>query len=236
MEILVRLNTAWLLTSSASAAVLLSISAAPSMADGNVYADFPVTVKNYKGTKKSSVSYTGQIARLTLMDSLKKLAGSGNGKANPSLKASLMSYFQGKDAGRSILAPVTKGAFVIKQSAVDEISKEKNLAGKTYKAAVVGMPNGMTGPELVAFWIDKASAANKGVDLANGYNYPQLISKFLMGAISYNQVVDGYLDENLEANKKPNDKPYKKGAAYTGKEHYGTRRSVISEHRPTRSH
>ena len=81
------------------------------------------------------------------------------------------------------------------------------------------MPNGMTGSELVEFWIDKASAANKGVDKANGYNYPQLISKFIMGAVSYNQAVDNYLDEKLGANKKPNDKPYKKGARFTGKEH-----------------
>ena len=40
-----------------------------------------------------------------------------------------------------------------------------------------------------------------------------------MGAVSYNQAVDNYLDEKLGADKKPNDKPYKKGAYYTGKEH-----------------
>ena len=81
------------------------------------------------------------------------------------------------------------------------------------------MPNNMTGPELITFWIDKASSAKKGVDNRNGYNYPQLISKFIMGAVFYNQAVDNYLDEKLSANKKPNNKPYKKGAAYTGKEH-----------------
>src|SRR5690606_16043955 len=84
---------------------------------------------------------------------------------------------------------------------------------------VSGMPNNMTGPELVAFWIAKAAAANKGIDKANGYNYAQLISKFLMGAAFYNQAVDKYLDENLAADVKPNDKPYSKGAPYTGKEH-----------------
>ena len=35
----------------------------------------------------------------------------------------------------------------------------------------------------------------------------------------YNQAVDNYLDEKLRADNKPNDKPYKEGAAYTGKEH-----------------
>ena len=200
----------------ALAATLLSSAA---MADGDVYADFPITVKGYSGGKSNSVSYTGQIARHTLHDSLKKLAGSVNGSPNPELKAEMMAYFQGKEKGRAIIAPKTKGLFVLKQAAVDDISSKKNLAGKTYKGAVTGMPNNMTGPELLTFWIDRASSANKGVDAANGYDYPQLISKFIMGAVFYNQVVDGYLDENLSADKKPNDKPYKEGAAYTGKEH-----------------
>ena len=42
------------------------------------------------------------------------------------------------------------------------------------------------------------------------------LSKFAMGAVFYNQAVDGYLDEKLS---KPNSKPYKDGAYYTGLEH-----------------
>ena len=190
-----------------------------SIADDAVYGKFPITVKNYSGSKTNSVSYTGQIARHVLHDSLKKLAGKGNGQANPALKAEMMSYFKNKDEGRAIHAPKTKGPFVVSHKNVDDISKKKNLAGKTYKGIVSGMPNAMTGGELIEFWIDKASSAKKGADLSNGYNYPQLISKFIMGAVFYNQVVDNYLDEKLSAKKKPNDKPYKKGAAYTGKEH-----------------
>ena len=189
------------------------------IADPAVYSGFSVTLKGYYGSEVTSVSYSGQVARHVLHDSLKKLAGKGNGQANPELKATMLSYFKNKDKGRPIIAPKSKGPFKIKQSAVDELSKGKNLIGKTYKGTISGMPNGMTGSELVEFWIDKASAANKGVDKANGYNYPQLISKFIMGAVSYNQAVDNYLDEKLGANKKPNDKPYKKGARYTGKEH-----------------
>ena len=188
-------------------------------ASNTVYGNFPVTEKSYSGSKTSSVSYTGQIARHVLHDSLKKLAGKGNGKPNPGLKAQMLSYFKTKDKGRAIVAPKTKGPFVVSQTGVDQISKGKNLSGKTYKGTIAGMPNNMTGGELLEFWIDKASSANKGVDAANGYNYPQLISKFIMGAVFYNQVVDNYLDEKLSAETKPNDKPYKKGAAYTGKEH-----------------
>ena len=202
-----------------TAALSLVLLSGAALADGTVYADFPVTVKGYAGKKTTSVSYAGQIARHALHDSLKQLAGQGNGKPNPELKAKMLSYFSGKDAGRKILAPASKGAFAVGQGEVDAISKGKNLAGKTYKAAVAGMPNGMTGPELVAFWIDKASSAKKGFDAANGYDYGQLISKFIMGAVFYNQAVDTYLDEYLSAAKKPNDQPYKKGAAYTGKEH-----------------
>jgi hypothetical protein len=203
--------------SGASALALVFTSGTALASD--IYAGFPVTVKDYDGKKKTSVAYTGQIARHTLHDSLKKLASSGNGAPNADLKAKMMAYFSGKDAGRAIIAPKTKGPFTIKQTGVDDISKKKNLAGKTYKGTITGMPNNMTGPELVTFWIDKASAANKGYDAANGYDYGQLISKFIMGAVSYNQAVDNYLDEKLTAGKKPNDKPYKKGAYYTGKEH-----------------
>ncbi|MBO22491.1 MAG: DUF4856 domain-containing protein [Rhodospirillaceae bacterium] len=204
-----------------SSAISLTLCSGAAMADGHgdVYGKFPVTVKGYSGTKTSSTAYTGQIARHVLHDSLKKLAGKGSGTVDHGLKAKMLSYYATKDKGRAIIAPKTKGPFAVKQTAVDEISGGKNLTGKTYKGSIAGMPNGMTGQELVEFWIDKASRAKKGVDAANGYNYPQLISKFIMGAVSYNQAVDNYLDEKLRADKKPNDKPYKKGAPYTGKEH-----------------
>ena len=183
------------------------------------YSTFPVTVKNYSGNKTNSVAYTGQIARHTLHESLKKLASKGNGQSNPALKAKMMSYYVGKDAGRAIVSPTGNSVFPIIQSKVDQISKKKNLSGKTYKGTISGMPNQMTGPDLIKFWIGKASSAKKGQDQSNGYDYPQLISKFIMGAVLYNQAVDNYLDEKLTAKVKPNDKPYKKGAVYTGKEH-----------------
>ena len=41
-----------------------------SVADEMVYGNFPVTVQGYVGSKSTSVSYTGQIARHTLHDSL----------------------------------------------------------------------------------------------------------------------------------------------------------------------
>ena len=68
--------------------------------------------------------------------------------------------------------------------------------------------------------INKAASAPKGVDPNTGFNYPQLISKFAMGAVFYNQACTNYLgDKKLSTASKPNDAPYKKGAKYTGKEH-----------------
>ncbi len=218
-DLQMRISKSKLLATVAMGALLAPASLHSAVANDDVYADFPVTVKGYSGDKRNSVSYSGQIARHVLHDSLKKLAGKGVGKPDDALKSKLLTYFESGDAGREIVAPAAKGAFAVLQSSVDEISKGPNLAGKTYKGTITGMPNGMTGVELVKFWIDKASAADNGVDEANGYNYPQLISKFIMGAVSYHQAVDNYLDENLEADNKPNDKPYKDGAQYTGKEH-----------------
>lgn len=184
-----------------------------------VYADFPVTVKDYQGDKTTSVSYGGQVARHVLHTSLMKLSYKGNGEANPELLAQMNAYFSGKDAGRSIIAPASKEGFSVAQTQVDQLSKGKNLAGKTYKGAVPGWPGNMTAVEVLNFMIEKASASDAGFDYTNGMDYPQLISKFAMGAVFYNQAVDNYLDEKLAADTKPNDKPYKKGTAYTGKEH-----------------
>ena len=214
MDIVIKRPKTTLAALIASSLVFGCVFAKPDM-----YGNFPVTEKNYSGKKKDSTSYTGQVARHVLHNSLKKLAGKGNGNPNPELKATMMSYYSSKDAGRKIIDPTSKGEFKVKQTMVDEISKGKNLKGKTYKGLVNGLPGQMSGPEVFEFLIDKASSSNKGFDPVTGYNYPQLISKFMMGAVFYSQAVDNYLDEKMGADNKPNNKPYKKGAHYTGKEH-----------------
>ena len=73
----------------------------------DMYGNFPVTEKSYSGKKKDSTSYTGQVARHVLHNSLKKLAGKGNGNPNPELKATMMSYYSSKDAGRKIIDPTS---------------------------------------------------------------------------------------------------------------------------------
>ena len=176
------------------------------------YGPFPVTVKGYSGSKTNSVSYTGQIARHVLHDSLKKMSSKGD-------MDDMMVYYEGSDGDLSIIAPASKDGFPIKQKTLNEISKGKNLSGKTYKGIINAWPGQMTGPEVLEFMIEKAAKSKGGFDPSTGYNYTQLISKFAMGAVFYNQAVDNYLDEKLGADNKPNDKPYKDGAHYTGKEH-----------------
>ncbi|MEM8862257.1 MAG: DUF4856 domain-containing protein, partial [Chloroflexota bacterium] len=187
---------------------------------GDNYGPFPITLKGYSGDKTNTVSYSGQIARHVLHDSLKKLAGKGDGGANAAeLEAQMLSYFNGSDDDLPIIAPVGKDGFKVKQTSVNEISKGKNISGKFYDGAMPAWPGNLTGKEVALQMIKHASKTNKGFDPENGYDYAQLISKFTMGAMAYNQAVDNYLDEKLGADNKPNNKAYKDGAQYTGKEH-----------------
>ena len=185
--------------------------------EGQMYGPFPITLKGYSGDKTNSVSYSGQIARHALHDSLKKLSSTGDGGANAgAVKAEMMAYFGGSEKNKAIIAPADKGDFNIKQETMNELSKGKNLSGKSYKGVMNAWPGQMTGAEVLESMISKAAETSGGFDPDTGYNYTQLISKFAMGAVFYNQAVDGYLDEKLS---KPNSKPYKDGAYYTGLEH-----------------
>ena len=176
----------------------------------DVYGPFPVTLKSYSGDCTNTVSYSGQIARHVQHDSLKDRSTKGS-------YAEMVAYYEGSDKNKQIWAPASKDGFPIKQTLLNEISKGKNLSGKTYKGTITAWPNNMTGPEVIDFWMNKAAANPK--DVSVGLNYQQLLSKFIMGAVFYNQAVDNYLDEKMRADTKPNDKPYKDGKCYTGKEH-----------------
>ena len=179
-------------------------------ANDDVYGPFPVTLKGYSGDCTNTVSYSGQIARHVQHDSLKDRSTKGS-------YTEMVAYYEGSDKNKQIWAPASKDGFPIKQTLLNEISKGKNLSGKTYKGTITAWPNNMTGPEVIDFWMDKAASNPK--DVSVGLNYQQLLSKFIMGAVFYNQAVDNYLDEKMTADTKPNDKPYKDGACYTGKEH-----------------
>jgi hypothetical protein len=190
---------------------------------GNVYGPYPVTEKSYKGTKENSVSYGGQIARQLLHNSLKKLASTGGNRLNPAGTAekNMLVYLNTKDKSKSlqILDPISKSGFPVKQKMVGELSGGANLSGKADKRIQISWPGNMSGVDVIKFMIKKAGKSKGGIDIRNGMNYPQLISKYTMGAVLYHQACDNYLDEKMTASSKPNNKPYKKGANYTGKEH-----------------
>ena len=201
-----------------TAIVAVALSGTMALSDG--YGPFPVTLKGYSGDKTNTVSYSGQIARHVLEQRLKKLAGKGNGGGNAAdLEAQMLSYFNGSDDDLPIIAPKSKDGFKIKQTSLHQISKGKNISGKFYDGAMPAWPGNMSGKDVAYNMIAMAAKSNKGFDADTGYDWAQLISKYTMGAMAYNQAVDNYLDEKLSAEKKPNNKPYKDGAHYTGKEH-----------------
>jgi len=179
---------------------------------GDVYGPYPVTLKGYQGDKTNSVSYSGQVGRQLLHNSLKKAIGSG---ASADV---LNGYFNGAEGELALLDPKSSDNFKVDVTNINDVSKT-NLSGKAYKGAINGWPGNMTGKEVLASMIEKAAASPKGYDAKHGYDYAQLVSKFAMGGIFYHQACDNYLDEKLEADNKPNNKPYKEGAYYTGKEH-----------------
>ena len=180
-----------------------------SLADGHVYGPYPITLKDYSGDKTNSVKYTGQMARHVLHDSLKSLVKTGD-------VTKMMAYYNGED-GLEILAPKSKDDFIIKQTMVADIGSG-NLSGKTYKGTISGWGN-LTGKEVLEHMINKAGEVSGGFDPNTGFDYTQLISKFAMGAVFYNQAVNNYLGKKMEVGQKPNSEPYKEGAYYTGKEH-----------------
>ena len=185
------------------------------IADGHakhVYGPFPVTLSGYQGDETNSVSYSGQIGRQLLHNSLKKAIGSS------SPFETLNSYFNGAEGVLPLLDPKSSDKFPVDVTDINKVSKT-NLAGKAYKGSINGWPGNMTGKEVLSSMIERAATHKKGYDAKHGYDYAQLVSKFTMGAVFYHQACDNYLDEKLEADNKPNNKPYKKGKHYTGKEH-----------------
>ena len=195
----------------ASACVALSTTCLPAIAS-DVYGPYSTTLKGYNGDKINSVSYSGQVARQLLHNSLKKAISKG------ATFEVAMSYFNGTDGELALLDPKSSDGFKVDVTDINTVSKT-NLSGKAYKGSLPGWPGNMTGKEVLESMITMAATTEKGYDAKHGYDYAQLVSKFTMGGVFYHQACDNYLDEKMNADIKPNDKPYKDGAYYTGKEH-----------------
>ena len=193
--------------------LMASISVLSSQAlAGDIYGPYPITLKGYEGDKTNSVSYSGQVGRQLLHNSLKKAIG--NGASLDEMNA----YFNGSDNELQLLDPKSSDSFKVDVTNINDVSKT-NLSGKAFKGNIAGWPGNMSGKAVLENMIVKASQVEKGYDAVHGYDYAQLVSKFTMGAVFYHQACDNYLDEKLAADNKPNNKPYKDGAYYTGKEH-----------------
>ena len=148
-----KLRTVGVLIASFSPLMIGSVASGES---SNNYGPFPVTVKGYDGSATNSVSYSGQIARHVLHDSLKKLASTGDGGSNAAaVEAEMMAYFAGSDKNKMIVSPASKDDYQIKQTLMNSISKGKKLSNKSYKGVINGWPGQMTGPEVLEFMIKK---------------------------------------------------------------------------------
>ena len=173
----------------ALSAVFISFLLSQAFAD-DIYGPYPVTLKVYEGEKTNSVSYSGQVGRQLLHNSLKKAISNG-----ASLEE-LNSYFNGSDNMLKLLDPKSSDSFKVDVTNINDVSKT-NLSGKAFKGDIAGWPGNMSGKAVLENMIVKASQAEKGYDAAHGYDYAQLVSKFTMGAVFYHQACDNYLDEKL---------------------------------------
>ncbi len=209
-----------------------------------VYAGFPVTLSGMTGD--DSVSYRGQMARHVLREQLKATIKVPNqGYAGFAI---FDSYYENPDDAvdyTPIIAPKSTDNFTFLETSNNELGTGKNLSGKVYDpegygdpipgvaaedaAKTMGWPGEPTAAEVMAEWraywgadqaghVDGPNGADH-VNMTTGYDYSQLVPKFLMGAVFYNQTVDKYLDEYMAADKKPNNEGYKSDSIYTGKEH-----------------
>ena len=88
----------------------------------DVYGPYPITLKGYTGDATNSVSYSGQVGRQLLHNSLKKAIG--NGAPMNELK----DYFAGSDSELPLLDPVSSADFKVDVTNINDVSKT-NLAG-----------------------------------------------------------------------------------------------------------
>ncbi len=207
------------------------------------YTGFPITLKDATHDSNTSVAYTGQMARHVLRLSVKEVFKAPVAPTNAAATiAEVNGYIKNENNvidDTAIKAPADKNEFVFKERVNSDISTGKNLYGKTYdtekngdpipgvadadKAITLGVPGNKTAKETLDLWVrhfaENLATTSSTLDETNGYNYRQLVTKYLMGAVFYSESVNHYLDENLEDGVKDNNLPYNPGKHYTGKEH-----------------
>ena len=90
-------------------------------------------------------------------------------------------------------------------------------------------PGNMSGKEVAYNMISMAAKANKGFDAETGYDWAQLISKYTMGAMAYNQAVDNTSMKNSVVRKSLIINPTKMAFITPGKSILGMKHSDIGE-------
>ena len=137
-----------------SSSILITTVAANLAFAADVYGPYPITLKGYDGDATNSVSYSGQVGRQLLHNSLKKAISSG--AAMNVTKA----YFNGSDSDLTVLDPVSSADFKVDVTNINDVSKT-NLSGKAYKGTINGWPGAMTGKEVLESMIERAAQTEK---------------------------------------------------------------------------
>jgi len=214
----------------------------------SIYAGFPVTLTNAPGDHTHSVAYTGQMTRQVMRESVKAFMSSPEGLVGAAAADRLTEIIHNPNKvldDQNIIAPVSTGNFIIKEIRFNDIgggnliSKMASssqlatpMAGAPADDVVMGVPGNKTAAETIDLWIANFAATTTAAaadatlrpytDMTTGYDYRQLILKYMLTGLFYSQAVDKYFDDYVTTpGTKDNSLPYndKAGTHYTGKEH-----------------
>lgn len=218
----------------------------------DIYAGFPVTLKDAPGDHASSVSYSGQSARQILRMGFATLMLPGDGVKTGQAAIDELKQFTHNPNNviddQNIVGVVDREGFDVKQTRYNELATGANLIAKmasakqlsdampgitgTFDHVLIGVPGNKTPSEAVELWIKNygvSSTASQAagaeglspyIDMVTGYDYRQLLLKYMLTGLYFSQSVDKYLDEYIRVpGKKDNSTAYKDGKHYTGKEH-----------------
>ncbi len=177
-----------------------------------IYTGFPITLKGATHESNTSVAYTGQMARHVMREGVKSFMSSPNQPTGVAAAARLTQLIHNTDGvldDEVIIAPTTKGVFIIKETInnefgtgrklIDKMASDKQLAdpmaGTPAASAatldiIMGVPGGKTAQETIDLWIanfGKSTQANLDNAAVNPRPYTDMTT-----GLDYRQLILKY--------------------------------------------
>lgn len=167
----------------------------------------------------STVSYTGQTARLDMVSEMKSYLGRADAGEQISEQALLNMFANTGGDGGGAFSFTSDKQLRNKTFAPDlDASLFEDLFAEAAAASVAGK-NGVAAAAGQAGLLTRENSGKTILVDARGREFTQLIEKGLMGAVFYNQIFNSYLtDEKLGAGV--DNETLVEGQNYTAKEHY----------------